>query len=618
MATTNSALNHNALVAGAPADAATLPRPIIPMDQMQREAAESAEGAALILGGPGTGKTYVMIARMIKLIRGGASPHHITYVTFSSRGAEDTRNQIARLPQEIRESAQHVFIGTLHYYASHLLRRAGASVLGLSPQFSIWDPDEMREVILEIVREHELDKQLELGELNNIIDWYEKNQAQEPETAAPAKTGLWLEIMNLYRAEKAMQNALDLSELIPNAITALQKDPGLRDGWAQSRSRHLLVDEFQDITPRQYRLVNLMTGPTRSIMAAADPNQSIYSWRGPTPGCSTQLQMDNRNIGIHLLRMNHRCTRTLTAAATFFSNHQDIKGLINDYQASVRPPGLSPVLREFDGKPGPMDQALMDQLQEQHEQGTPWEDMAIIYRSNATAGRLRPSIRERGIPFTVLGETWKEENNNTRCITSMLASALNPMDLQAFRTATAFRPNSKYRRLNLQISNQIARKAQTDGATIIETAREFQKTLQQGANLRQEIRFATRSWDELNLAIQEPESTLPQVCRRAAAILQKEQGTGANPRTDPPTARLISLSEMTPRLARETTRQHIARFLELLSNSLQPTHRSAENDDPFAHNRASPYPHSTPASPSSGRRSGSSTSTTTCSRDGRE
>ena len=552
---------------------------------MQRDAAEAPEGPLMVLGGPGTGKTHVMIARMANLIRGGASPHNITYVTFASRGAEDTRNQLAQLPEDLRELTQHVFVGTLHYYASHFLRRAGAITLGLSPQFTIWDPEETREVMMELIKENELEKKLELGDLQRIIDWYQRNQAREPEEAESAKTSAWLELMDLYTAEKRRQNTLDLSELIPVATMALEQDQRLRDAWARNRSLHLLVDEFQDITPRQYHMINLMTGPTRSIMVTADPNQSIFSWRGADPRILNQIQLDHRNIGVHVLRMNHRCTQTLTNAATTFSNHPRIEGLTNDFQNSVRPPGPDPLLREFEGKHGPMDQMILDQVETMHDRGAAWEDMAFIYRSNTTANRLRASMKTRGIPFTVLGETWKGENNNTRCVTNMLASALNPMDLRAFRIATAFRTNTKYRRLNANTSQQISQTAREMDLNIIQAAGETIGKYQLGGAIQQEIGFAVKSWENLNEAINDPSQTLPGICRLALATLHYEQGEGPVPTIEPPMARLLSLSEMTPRLARENTRQHIARFLELLSNSLYPTHRSTENEDPFAHQR---------------------------------
>ena len=552
---------------------------------MQRDAAEAPEGAIMVFGGPGTGKTHVMIARIINLIRSGASPHNITYVTFASRGAEDMRNQLAQLPEEIREQTQHVFVGTLHYYASHFLRRAGANTLGLSPQFTIWDRDEMREVMMEIIRENGLEKNLELGDLQRVIEWHERNQNREPEEAEHARASVWLELMELYRTEKRRQNALDLSELIPMAITALEHNQNLRDAWARNRSMHLLVDEFQDITPRQYHMINLMTGPTRSIMVAADPNQSIFSWRGADPNTLNQIRLDHKNIEVHLLRMNHRCTKNLTEVATRFSNNEAMKGLANDFQISVRPRGPDPILREFNGKYGPMDQAILDQVELMHDNGVAWEDMAFVYRSNTTAGRLRASMKVRGIPFTVLGETWKQENNNTRCVTSMLASALNPMDMRAFRIASSFRKNSKYRRLNAGTSQQIRRLAQELGLDIIHAAEETARKYQLGGTVQQEIGFAVNSWKVLNEAIEDPEQTLPGVCRLALSTLHNEQGEGPVPTIEPPMARLISLSEMTPKLARENTRQHIARFLELLTNSLYPTHRSTENEDPFAHQR---------------------------------
>ena len=563
----------------------TLKIPVIPLDPLQKEAAEAPEGPSLVMGGPGTGKTHVMIARIASLIKGGASPHNITYVTFSSRGAEDMRNHLKQLPRDISEPFEHIFVGTLHYYASHFLRRAGAAILGLSPQFTIWDQTEMKEVMIELAKENDTGEKLDVATVERIISWYEKNQTQDPENATSADTESWLELMKRYTAEKRMQNTLDLNELIPLATRALERDQDIREVWARNRSRHLLVDEFQDVTPAQYKLINLMTGPTRSIMLAADPNQSIYGWRGADPRLLEQIRMDRRNMRVHLLRLNHRCTSTIANLTTQFANHEDMDGLSNDYQTAIRTEGPDPKLFVFSGRAGNMDQAIIDHLTEMNREGMPWEDMALIYRSTSTGDRLRTSLKSRGVPFTVLGDTHKDEDSNTRCITSMMASALNPMDIRAFSTAACYNPNNRHRRLPTGVVRQITRRAQERGINIIQAASELAKEYEGGRNIKQELRFAVRSWVEINKMLENEETTLDEVCKRAVGLLYREQGAGPVPTQDPSITRMISLSEMTPRLTRENTKQHMARFLEMITNSLYPNHRSIENDDPFAHQK---------------------------------
>ena len=563
----------------------TLKIPVIPLDPLQRKAAESPEGPSQVLGGPGTGKSHVMIARIVSLIKGGASPHNITYVTFSSRGAEDMKNQLKNLPEEFKESLQHIFVGTLHYYASHFLRRAGAPVLGLSPQFTIWDHKEMKEVMIEITKEQDTEEKLEIATIERIINWYEKNQTQEPENAVPAESDSWLELMKLYTAEKRSQNTLDLNELIPLAITAMQRDQKIREVWASNRSRHLLVDEFQDITPLQYRMINLMTGPSRSIMIAADPNQSIYRWRGADPKLLEQIRMDRRNMQVHLLRINHRCTSTIARLTTEFANHKAMEGLTHDYQKAIRTEGTVPRLITFEGRPSLMDLAIIDHASDLNQEGMPWEDMAFIYRSIATANRMRTSLKNRAVPFTVLGETLREEDDNTRCITNILAFALNPMDMRAFSIAACYNRYSRHRRLPNPVTRQISRRSKEKGINIVQAATEVMSDYQEGQSIRQEIRFAVRSWREINKMLEDSNTELDKICKKAVNLLYKEQGAGPVPLQEHSITRMISLSEMTPRLARENAREHLARFLELLASALYPNHRSMENDDPFAHQK---------------------------------
>ena len=124
--------------------------PALTIDPLQRAAAEAPEGPLVILGGPGTGKTHTIIARVAMLLKGGASPHTITCLTFSSRGAEDLRRQMENQPLTA-EGAPHIFIGTIHHYASFYLRRSGHASIGISPHFTIWDQEQATEILTEII-----------------------------------------------------------------------------------------------------------------------------------------------------------------------------------------------------------------------------------------------------------------------------------------------------------------------------------------------------------------------------------------------------------------------------------------------------------------------------------
>ena len=276
--------------------------PELSLDPAQRAAADSPPGPILIIGGPGTGKTHTLIGRIISLLKKGVSPHNITYLTFSARGADEVRHKLGDL-KTTSDASRHIFTGTFHAYSSNFLRIAGAALLDISPQYTIWDRAQGAETILSLIETNQDQFQVGRMEVSQLLQWNALSQATTPDNAPPPSTILWLELIRLYTIEKRRQNTLDLDDLIPTAIRALETYPDARASWGRTRTRHLLIDEFQDITASQYRLLQLMTGPTRSITIATDPNQNIYSWRGSDAEILAQFRLAYRDTQIHVLRI---------------------------------------------------------------------------------------------------------------------------------------------------------------------------------------------------------------------------------------------------------------------------------------------------------------------------
>ena len=553
------------------------------MDPLQRAAAEAGEGPMVILGGPGTGKTHTIIARVALLLRGGASPHTITCLTFNSQGAEDLRRQMEKMPPTA-ESATHIFIGTIHHYASFYLRRAGAASLGISPQFTIWDKQQAMEVITEMLDQEapEEEEKPPLTEIGEILDWNAKNQTKTPEEAERPRNGTWLKIIEEYTQEKRRQNTLDLDDLIPLAALAMEREPATRAVWNRTRSRHLLIDEFQDVTPRQHHLINLMTGPTRSITVAADPNQSIYRWRGADPRLLEQFRLDHgANLNVRMLQINHRGTRTMSNVATTLTGSDRMPGLGHDYQSAIRIEGPKPTLTEFRSGPEAMDRHILDSAKQMAEEGYRWEDMACIYRTHGTVNRMITQLSSENIPHTILGETHQDRDSNARCITAMLALALNPMDRKAFTTAASLEVQNKNRQLNRELARKIAGIARANHTNLIQTSEAYIDKLQPGTPAHHSLQYVTGAWHELNKMLDEPDTQLYDLCRRANSLLQQAQHAGSAPVQEPQTFRLLGISQATPRMGRENSREFLARFLELQASTLQPDHRSTENDDPL-------------------------------------
>ena len=557
--------------------------PDFSLDPAQRTAADSPPGPILIIGGPGTGKTHTLVGRIISLLRNGVSPHNITYLTFSSRGADEVRQLLGSL-QATADASRHIFTGTFHAYASNFLRIAGADTLGISPRYTIWARPQATEVILSVIEANADTFQVGQMEISQLLQWHGFCQARAPETPPPPASHLWPELIRLYASEKRRQSTLDLDDLIPTAILALDGNDELRYSWSRTRTRHLLVDEFQDITPSQYRLLNLMTSPQKSITIATDPNQNIYSWRGSDAELLAQFRFTHPTTSVHVLRINHRSTKTITQAAAAITNHHDMTGLQDALQHPIRPEGPQPTLLDFSGETYDMDQFVIDQAKNFHLQGLPYEDMAFIFKLHQTSTRLLTPLSAASIPYTLLGQPNRNAHDPTRHITALLATLLNPHDSISFNLAAAS-PHGSRIKLPPKTSMEIMTLARHHDIHLIDAAILHLNSTKPGSDLHQSLRFITNAWHNLADLFQDPDTQVADLCRRAQTLFYQAQHHLSVPTHDPSFAKLLILAETTPYPPDSTPSDRLARFMEALTTSNDPDHRSSDNDDPTAHHK---------------------------------
>lgn len=560
------------------------PRPGLPLDPLQRQAAHSPEGPIIIIGGPGTGKTRTLVSRVKYLLDSGATPYTLTLLTYTSRTAEQGREQMAQVTDE-----QNIFIGTIHQYSSYFLRQAGAAALGRSPHYTIWDQIQATETIQDLISNPEAEAEggMTPAEIGDMLQWHGLNQSLLPEDALRPRKEHWPRVMALYEAEKLKQNTLDIDDLTPLAIQAMQADPALRATWSRIRTRHLLVDEFQDLTPRQYQLLQLLTGPTRSITIATDPNQSIYGWRGADIRLFEQFQLDYPKSQKYLLRINHRSTATLADSTVQLTEDEAMTGLQYTFQDPIRPPGDKPVLAVVDGTAKQADKWVINQAQQLNRQGVDWAEMAFIYRRNAVSRRLSTQLEWARVPFHILGDTRKPEDTDAYAIRCLLAFLLNPQDTTALAKAAVYYKGDKIQRIHRSALKDLRQAADRDGIDLLTAAEQCLPTLRRNSPAQVSLNFIVTACPKLAAVLDDPEQSLYQLCIEAQYLLHdQKRAVGPLPRPEPEMSKLLILSEATGPRAGEDSRQTLSRFLEMLNTAPYPDHRSEENDDPTAQQTA--------------------------------
>ena len=572
--------------ASAASAAAVSQWPTLPLDRLQQQAASAPEGPALILGGPGTGKTHTLLGRTLALLNSGANPYTITVITFSAKGADLLRARLHQM-DGIPEGIRNVFIGTLHSYASAFLRQAGAAALGRSPHYTIWDHTQSLETLFDLLSSEDNPLQTSKNELTDILHWHSLNRNRPRENPLPARESRWRQIIAVYETEKAAQNTLDFDDLNTLAVQALEANRQIRNAWSRIRIRHLLVDEFQDVTPGQYRLIKLMTGPTANLCVASDPNQHIYSWRGADGSLLEQFLMDYPAASQHILTVNHRATGHIASLASDLNNSPQMPGLTPDYQRSIRPVGPQAQILRHRGPPPELDSLMLDlvaHLREQEDQA--WEDMAFLYRRHRTHSRLVTQMAARDIPYTIQGAGKDEQDPDTVAVFAMLSLLVNPNDMRAFRSAANPEQKTGGRGFNPMAARDIVKISRARQTDLVTAATAALDAVNPATRVYHNLQYLTQAYGDLAAMLDEPDYTVTDICRAAHRRLYEFRRGRAAPFPNPQLSRLFTLSEtLSETDGAGGLRPALGRFLERVTAAHHPDFRDFDNDDPYAHQK---------------------------------
>ncbi|NLG83033.1 MAG: UvrD-helicase domain-containing protein, partial [Firmicutes bacterium] len=273
--------------------------PLAGLDESQRAAVTAAEGPILVVAGPGAGKTRTLVQRIRFLLHQGVAPETITAITFTHRAADEMR---ARLAED--EGAQRVWIGTFHRFCLELLTRAE----GRAPL--LLDPREAEAVLATVAAGGNYGGK-------SPAAWREEIALLKSKDLRPTSPVL-ADLYRRYQERLAEMGAYDYDDLLLATVARLTDDPGFL-ALARARAGFLLVDEFQDLNPVQYRLVKALAGDGRNLFAIGDPDQAIYGFRGADARCFFRLREDFPSTQVIRLAHNYRSTGAIVRLAGVFA-----------------------------------------------------------------------------------------------------------------------------------------------------------------------------------------------------------------------------------------------------------------------------------------------------------
>ena len=400
----------------------------------QFRAATHPDGPMLILAGAGTGKTRVLTARIAWLVSQGVEPSSILAVTFTNKAAKEMRERVAATVNS--EQAKQITLSTFHALCVRLLRKH-AHLLGYKENFSIFDEGDQMGLVKKIAaRIHDKQDPIDPNLARNIISKAKNLGMSEPETTDTALGSLF----SKYQNELRTLNAMDFDDLLLQARTLLRDHPEARDEW-RSRYRHIMVDEFQDTNKLQLELVSLLAGEERpNICVVGDDDQSIYGWRGAESANLLEFERHFPDPEVIKLEQNYRSTDIILSVANrLIRNNSKRRGknLWSDRKEGepVR------ILLASDDKAEA--EFIADEIQAagpQSAKARPWTDFAILYRMNAQSRQFEEVLRERRIPYRVVGGKSFFDRREVKEVVAYLGALLNPDDDNALLRVLANPP----------------------------------------------------------------------------------------------------------------------------------------------------------------------------------
>jgi ATP-dependent DNA helicase Rep len=370
----------------------------------QQEAVNYLHGPCLVLAGAGSGKTRVITHKIGRLIQTGLKPEQIAAITFTNKAAAEMRERAKSL---IGQQARGVLICTFHALGVRMLRQDGAA-LGLKPQFSILDSDDVTSILKDAGGS--TDAATVRSWQWTISRWKSMglNAAQAEGQVNGDEERVIARIMAQYEERLSAYQSVDFDDLIGLPLKLLQEHEAVRSKW-QAALGHVLVDEYQDTNATQYEVLKLLVGERGRFTAVGDDDQSIYGWRGATLDNLKKLPQDFPNLKVVKLEQNYRSTSAILRAAnnvigpnpklypkTLFSElgeGEPVRVLDCDSEEHEAERVVARI------------QSLRAEgsLQAEGGQYREWKDFCVLYRANHMAKPFEKAFRKANIPYKVSG-----------------------------------------------------------------------------------------------------------------------------------------------------------------------------------------------------------------------
>jgi len=388
----------------------------------QKEAVLHGEGPLLVLAGAGSGKTRVIVHRIAYLVHErGVPPWQILAVTFTNKAAGEMRERV----EQILGGGEMPLISTFHSSCARILRQE-IQHLGYDRKFAIYDDKDCERLLKECALQLNLDeKRYSPKALGAAIDEF-KNSGLTPEgvpTGSPYQATL-ARVYALYQERLKRCNAADFGDLLLLTVRLFEEHPPVLEKYRE-RYRWIMVDEYQDTNPVQYRLVQLLAGTRRNLCVVGDDDQSIYGWRGADIRNILEFEKDFPGVKVVKLEQNYRSSKNILDAA--WNVVEKNRGRKPKRLWTDNPDGESIIYRTL---PNEWEEARLvcRETERYLDGGGDLSGVAVFYRTNAQSRVVEDAMVAAGIPYHMVGGVRFYARLEVKDILAYLKVLDNPAD----------------------------------------------------------------------------------------------------------------------------------------------------------------------------------------------
>ena len=393
------------------------------LNEQQLAAATHTGSPLLILAGAGSGKTKTLTYRAAYMVHSGkVAPEKLLLVTFTNKAAGEMRERVSKVAQMYLPN-----VGTFHSMAARILRRKAREV-GLTPDFAIYDSQDQQDLVKEVMNELNMDvKRFKPSAILGAISSAKQELVTPAQYQGMARGSFQEMVADVYTRYQALlpkYGAVDFDDLMTYVVRLFREKPAILAEY-QNMFEHIYVDEYQDTNTVQYQITKLLNGERDNLVVVGDASQSIYRWRGADYRNINKLKVDFPSITEIRLERNYRSTQNILTAASSVINHNTNHPIL-ELWTDVGGGEKIGLIEAYSGS----DEAaqVVAQMNKLTESGYTYNEIAILYRTNAQSRAFEEAMIRASIPYVLVGGTKFYERKEIKDLIAYTRLFVNPQD----------------------------------------------------------------------------------------------------------------------------------------------------------------------------------------------